>query len=184
VLELEGAARRSGEESEGAGAPSPEAWAARCEEQAAAIVQLWDMCNVSLFHRTQFYRLFSTATLSDHVYLEVEQRRLEWLREQCLLTLEDGHEEPRAIRGSLKRLRYERYAPCAWAWNRHGKHQGSSVLVMSSERGSGIRCTINPTSDFTWMQKDSRKWADCLQCLTLAVLVQGRSGSAHAATPE
>lgn len=108
VLELEGAARRSGEESEGPGGLRPDVWAARCDEQTAAIVQLWDMCNVSLFHRTQFYLLFSSAAAADYVYLEVEQRRLEWLREQCLLTLEDGADEPRAIRGSLKRLRHER----------------------------------------------------------------------------
>lgn len=133
VLELEGAARRSGEESEGPAGPRPEVWAARCDEQTAAIVQLWDMCNVSLFHRTQFYLLFSAAAAADHVYLEVEQRRLEWLREQCLLTLEDGQDEPRAIRGSLKRLRHERYAPAAEG----PTGQGQRPAALSSSRAWG-----------------------------------------------
>ncbi|KAJ7297443.1 hypothetical protein O6H91_Y056900 [Diphasiastrum complanatum] len=61
-------------------AQSPSAWQASFEKQRMQIIELWDMCQVSIIHRTQFYLLFK-GDPADAIYMEVELRRLTWLKE-------------------------------------------------------------------------------------------------------
>lgn len=59
---------------------SPGSWKTQFEQQRALIFELWDSCNVSIIHRTQFYLLFKGEP-NDSIYMEVELRRLTWLQE-------------------------------------------------------------------------------------------------------
>ncbi|KAG0586149.1 hypothetical protein M758_2G098300 [Ceratodon purpureus] len=59
---------------------SPGSWKIQFEQQRALIFELWDTCNVSIIHRTQFYLLFK-GDPADGIYMEVELRRLTWLQE-------------------------------------------------------------------------------------------------------
>lgn len=59
---------------------SPISWTVTFREQRQQIIELWDVCFVSIIHRTQFYLLFK-GDPSDQIYLEVELRRLNWLQQ-------------------------------------------------------------------------------------------------------
>ncbi|KAG7966726.1 hypothetical protein I3843_08G063400 [Carya illinoinensis] len=50
------------------------------ERQRGEIIELWDACNVPLVHRTYFFLLFK-GDPSDCVYMEVEFRRLSFLKD-------------------------------------------------------------------------------------------------------
>lgn len=56
---------------------------AEFERQRREIVELWDECNVPLVHRTYFF-LFFEGDPSDAVYMEVELRRLSFLKATLL----------------------------------------------------------------------------------------------------
>ncbi|XVF09549.1 hypothetical protein REPUB_Repub07fG0103800 [Reevesia pubescens] len=56
------------------------AWHVTFKEQRQQIIELWDVCYVSIIHRTQFYLLFR-GDPADQIYLEVELRRLNWLQQ-------------------------------------------------------------------------------------------------------
>ncbi|KAH7280988.1 hypothetical protein KP509_36G024200 [Ceratopteris richardii] len=58
---------------------SPGRWASEFFMKRKQIFELWDLCHVSLLHRTQFYLLFR-GDPADAMYVEVELRRLLWLR--------------------------------------------------------------------------------------------------------
>ncbi|KAK8646449.1 hypothetical protein V6N13_120234 [Hibiscus sabdariffa] len=66
------------------------------EEKQRKIVELWDACRVSLIHRSYFIQLFK-GDPSDCLYLEIELRRLTYLKD----TLSD-------IASSEKELNRER----------------------------------------------------------------------------
>uniref|UniRef100_A0ACD6A0S8 Uncharacterized protein n=1 Tax=Avena sativa TaxID=4498 RepID=A0ACD6A0S8_AVESA len=68
------------EENAGCQQDGPESWDRLFKEQMQHIIQLWDLCHVSIIHRTQFYRLFRGDT-ADQIYIEVEVRRLLWLQQ-------------------------------------------------------------------------------------------------------
>lgn len=57
----------------------PSNWAAEFGRQRREIIELWDACNIPLVHRTYFFLLFK-GDPSDSVYMEVELRRLTFLR--------------------------------------------------------------------------------------------------------
>lgn len=59
---------------------SPDSWDKLFKEQMQHIIQLWDLCHVSIIHRTQFYLLFR-GDRADQIYIEVEVRRLAWLQQ-------------------------------------------------------------------------------------------------------
>lgn len=61
---------------------SPSVWRQQYDKQRRTIVELWDVCQVSIIHRTQFYLLFK-GDPADAIYLEVELRRLNWLQDHC-----------------------------------------------------------------------------------------------------
>lgn len=58
----------------------PVSWHVAFREQRQQIIELWDMCFVSIIHRTQFYLLFK-GDPADQIYMEVELRRLTWLQQ-------------------------------------------------------------------------------------------------------
>ncbi|XP_052174481.1 kinesin-like protein NACK1 [Diospyros lotus] len=58
---------------------SPATWHVIFREQRQQIIELWDVCHVSIIHRTQFYLLFK-GDPADQIYMEVELRRLTWLQ--------------------------------------------------------------------------------------------------------
>ncbi|KAK8958123.1 Kinesin-like protein NACK1 [Platanthera guangdongensis] len=84
VLELEAneAAGYTSEADENAAdfLKSPNSWHFIFQEQMQLIIQLWQLCHVSIIHRTQFYLLFR-GDPADQIYVEVELRRLTWLQQ-------------------------------------------------------------------------------------------------------
>lgn len=74
----------------------PEDWLSLFQSQRMHIVNLWDVCQVSIIHRSQFFLLFK-GDPADEVYMEVELRRLKWLQEHFSQTTnlnpEAGYEE-------------------------------------------------------------------------------------------
>ncbi|KAH7852362.1 hypothetical protein Vadar_023915 [Vaccinium darrowii] len=73
-----------------------------------AILELWQSCNVSLVHRTYFFLLFR-GDPTDSIYMEVEMRRLSFLKEAFLLgnhAVEGG--QTLTLASSLKAIRRER----------------------------------------------------------------------------
>ncbi|KAI3684923.1 hypothetical protein L6452_34152 [Arctium lappa] len=59
---------------------SGEDWSLVFEKQRRKIIELWDECNIPLLHRTYFFLLI-TGEPSDSVYIEVELRRLSFLKQ-------------------------------------------------------------------------------------------------------
>ncbi|XP_052196904.1 kinesin-like protein KIN-7F isoform X2 [Diospyros lotus] len=55
-------------------------WALEFKRIQGEIIKLWDDCNVSLVHRTYFFLLFK-GDPSDSIYMEVELRRLSFLKD-------------------------------------------------------------------------------------------------------
>ncbi|CAO2830546.1 unnamed protein product [Amaranthus hypochondriacus] len=49
------------------------------------IIELWDVCNISLIHRTCFFLLFIKDGHPDTIYLEVERRRLSYIKDSFSL---------------------------------------------------------------------------------------------------
>jgi centromeric protein E len=68
------------EDSSGPLQGTPDSWDRLFREQMQYIIQLWDLCHVSIIHRTQFYLLFR-GDRADQIYIEVEVRRLTWLQQ-------------------------------------------------------------------------------------------------------
>lgn len=58
---------------------SPSHWPLEFEKQRMQIIELWGTCYVSLVHRTHFFLLFK-GDPSDAIYMEVELKRLSFLR--------------------------------------------------------------------------------------------------------
>ncbi|MCL7042829.1 hypothetical protein MKW94_016095 [Papaver nudicaule] len=81
------------------------------ERQRKEIIELWHTCNVSLVHRTYFFLLFK-GDPADHIYMEVELRRLSFLKEK----FSRGNSDKPAVEGgraltpdsSLRALHRER----------------------------------------------------------------------------
>lgn len=96
--------------------PEPEepqvSWQVLFKEQRQQIIDLWDLCYVSIIHRTQFYLLFK-GDPADQIYMEVELRRLTWLQ-QHLAELGNaspahvGDEPTISLSSSIRALRRER----------------------------------------------------------------------------
>ncbi|KQK13094.1 kinesin-like protein KIN-7A [Brachypodium distachyon] len=86
----------------------PESWDRLFKEQMQHIIHLWDLCHVSIIHRTQFYMLFRGDT-SDQIYIEVEVRRLLWLQQHLDEVGEAPADDLAVSRASsMKALRNER----------------------------------------------------------------------------
>lgn len=71
---------------------SPSNWPSEFKRIQREIIKLWHTCNISLVHRTHFFLLFN-GDQTDSIYMEVELRRLSFLKEtfsQGNQTVEDG----------------------------------------------------------------------------------------------
>ncbi|XP_010279346.1 PREDICTED: kinesin-like protein NACK1 [Nelumbo nucifera] len=115
VLELEAneAAGYDLENDEGATEQEPTIpWNVTFCEWRQQIIELWDLCHVSIIHRTQFYLLFK-GDPADQIYMEVELRRLTWLQ-QHLAELGNaspahlGDEPTISLSSSIRALKRER----------------------------------------------------------------------------
>ncbi|KAG6412340.1 hypothetical protein SASPL_125017 [Salvia splendens] len=88
-------------------------WHLVFREQQQQIIELWDICHVSIIHRTQFYLLFK-GDPADQIYMEVELRRLTWLQ-QHLTEMGNASPAPQAgneavvsLSSSIRALKRER----------------------------------------------------------------------------
>ncbi|XP_057766123.1 kinesin-like protein KIN-7E [Salvia miltiorrhiza] len=84
-------------------------WPAEFRRLQREIVELWHACNVSLIHRSYFFMLFQGGDPSDAIYMEVEMRRMKFLRDKFSRgenTVVNGQCLTLAL--SLKALREER----------------------------------------------------------------------------
>lgn len=89
---------------------TPADWPLEFERQQRTILGLWQTCNVSLVHRTYFFLLFK-GDPTDSIYMEVELRRLSFLKETFFhgkQTVEDGRTP--TLASSIRALRREREA--------------------------------------------------------------------------
>lgn len=115
VLELESNEGKSNEDLEEDNAGplqgSPDSWNRLFKEQMQHIIRLWDLCHVSIIHRTQFYLLFR-GDRADQIYIEVEVRRLTWLQRHFAKVDDaspDAGDDPAvSLVSSMKALRNER----------------------------------------------------------------------------
>ncbi|KAL4280310.1 hypothetical protein GQ457_03G002330 [Hibiscus cannabinus] len=87
---------------------TPVDWPLEFERLQTAILELWQTCNVSLVHRTYFFLLFK-GDRTDSIYMEVELRRLTFLKETFSKgnqAVEDGR--TLTLASSVRALRLER----------------------------------------------------------------------------
>ncbi|KAI3976199.1 hypothetical protein MKX01_019145 [Papaver californicum] len=87
-------------------------WQVTFREQRQQIIELWDLCQVSIIHRTQFNLLFK-GDQADQIYMEVELRRLTWLQQHFAelgnaSPLQQGDEPVMSLSSSIRALRRER----------------------------------------------------------------------------
>jgi centromeric protein E len=78
------------------GLQSPSRWPLEFEKKQQEIIDLWHACYASLVHRTYFFLLFK-GDPADSIYMEVEIRRLSFLKD----TYSNGGMENRVVAGSL-----------------------------------------------------------------------------------
>lgn len=99
---------------------TPRNWPLEFERQQRAILELWQTCNVSLVHRTYFFLLFQ-GDPTDSIYMEVELRRLSFLKETFsqrnqgvgggrTLTLASSIKALHRERGMLSKLMNKRFS--------------------------------------------------------------------------
>ncbi|KAL0017061.1 hypothetical protein SO802_004130 [Lithocarpus litseifolius] len=84
-------------------------WPIEFERKRRFIIELWDACNVPLIHRTYFFLLFKGEP-SDSVYMEVEYRRLSFLKDTFSRGTSRTKESDPAL--SAKALKQERVMLC------------------------------------------------------------------------
>ncbi|KAL3818811.1 hypothetical protein ACJIZ3_004716 [Penstemon smallii] len=83
-------------------------WPVEFKRLQREILELWNACNVSLVHRTYFFLLFQ-GDPSDAIYLEVELRRMKYLKDKFSRgekTIVNGRQL--SLASSAKALRHER----------------------------------------------------------------------------
>lgn len=69
---------------------TPLNWPVEFKRLQREIIELWHVCNVSMAHRSYFFLLFR-GDQKDCLYLEVELRRLKYIRESFAQNSTDGH---------------------------------------------------------------------------------------------
>ncbi|CAA7408430.1 unnamed protein product [Spirodela intermedia] len=157
VLELEANEGYAGAEEDDSSEiqrSSPETWSsAMFKEQRRQILRLWDVCQVSIIHRTQFYQLFR-GDPDDQIYMEVELRRLTWLQ-QHLVELGTGspfgEEPPLSLVSSARALRQEREFLA---------RRMSSRLTAEERAALYVRWGVALESKQRRMQVANRLWTD------------------------
>ncbi|KAL8059142.1 hypothetical protein ABFX02_03G067200 [Erythranthe guttata] len=79
-------------------------WQIEFERQKKEIIELWNSCHIPLVHRTYFFLLFK-GDPSDSVYLEVELRRLSFLKNSMHGVTDDKSCKQASSAKALKRER-------------------------------------------------------------------------------
>ncbi|KAK4429330.1 Kinesin-like protein KIN-7F [Sesamum alatum] len=82
-------------------------WQTEFQRQKKEIIELWDACHTPLVHRTYFFLLFK-GDPSDAVYLEVELRRLQFLKNTMLGGVVVKDDQSFKLASSVKALNRER----------------------------------------------------------------------------
>ncbi|XP_010550454.1 PREDICTED: kinesin-like protein KIN-7G isoform X2 [Tarenaya hassleriana] len=89
---------------------TPLNWTMEFKRLQREIIELWHICNVSMGHRTYFFLLFR-GDQKDCLYMEVELRRLNYIRESFhhgSKTIEEGRSlSPTSSMRALNRERYK-----------------------------------------------------------------------------
>lgn len=130
---------------------TPMSWHFEFERRRKAILELWQACNVSLVHRTYFVLLFK-GDPNDSIYMEVEFRRLSFLKEafsQGNQAIHDGH--PITLALSMKALRRERETLTKLMYKRFSEAERNSLY---EQWGISLR------SKRRRLQLVSRLWSD------------------------
>ncbi|OVA12871.1 Kinesin [Macleaya cordata] len=90
---------------------SPSNWPLEFERKQREIIELWHFCSISLVHRTYFFLLFKGDS-ADSIYLEVELRRLSFLKDNFsrgdFYKVSAGADQDLSLASSKKALRRER----------------------------------------------------------------------------
>ncbi|CAA7391946.1 unnamed protein product [Spirodela intermedia] len=86
---------------------SPAGWPEEFERRRLEIIALWHSCNVSLVHRTFFF-LLCKGDPADSIYMELELRRLSFLKR----ALAGGHASNISATSNTRALRRERGMLC------------------------------------------------------------------------
>ncbi|KZV20152.1 hypothetical protein F511_01009 [Dorcoceras hygrometricum] len=102
---------------------SPSDWFTEFERQKREIVVLWNTCNTPLVHRTYFFLLFK-GDPSDAVYLEVELRRLSFLKNTIHGLAKDDHFTQAS---STKALNREREMLCRRMMKKYSAKERESL---------------------------------------------------------
>ncbi|KAH7692690.1 Plus-end-directed kinesin ATPase protein [Dioscorea alata] len=77
-------------------------WLMEFEKRRKEIIELWHACNVSLIHRTYFFLLFK-GDLADSVYMEVERRRLLFLKDTFFSSMRNLRREREMLCRQMRR---------------------------------------------------------------------------------
>ncbi|RYQ79917.1 hypothetical protein Ahy_Scaffold1g106670 isoform I [Arachis hypogaea] len=110
------------------GDSSPD-WPSEFKRLQREIVELWDACYVSLVHRTYFFLLFQ-GDPSDSIYMEVEHRRLSYLKQtfsQGKHTVEDGR--ILTAQSSMRTIKKERQMLCKQMLRRLSKSERENLYL-------------------------------------------------------
>ncbi|MED6181353.1 hypothetical protein PIB30_018686 [Stylosanthes scabra] len=110
------------------GYSSPD-WPSEFKRLQREIVELWDACYVSLVHRTYFFLLFN-GDPSDSIYMEVEHRRLSYLKQtfsQGKHTVEDGR--ILTAQSSMRTIKRERQMLCKQMLRRLSKSERENLYL-------------------------------------------------------
>ncbi|CAM8895216.1 unnamed protein product [Rhodiola kirilowii] len=88
-------------------------WPLRFERLRNEIIELWQSCNVPLLHRTYFFLLFK-GDPSDAIYMEVELRRLKYLKDKLSKAMRNttGEEHILNLSTSMRAINGEREMLC------------------------------------------------------------------------
>uniref|UniRef100_A0A1D1XEW6 Kinesin-related protein 11 n=1 Tax=Anthurium amnicola TaxID=1678845 RepID=A0A1D1XEW6_9ARAE len=106
-------------------------WPEEFERQQQEIIESWHACNVSLVHRTYFFLLFK-GDPKDSVYMEVEMRRLSFLRRVFIqgnlneAVVENGYNI--TLSSSIRALRRERGMLCRQIQKRFSAEERKSLF--------------------------------------------------------
>lgn len=128
-----------------------EDWPQEFARQQKLILELWQECNVSLIHRTYFFLLFRGDQM-DSIYMEVEVRRLSFLKETFSKgnpAVQDGHTLTSA--SSIKALRREK-AMLSRLMNKRFSEEEKKKLYQ--------KWGINPNSKRRRLQLIHRLWSN------------------------
>ncbi|RID75422.1 hypothetical protein BRARA_B02468 [Brassica rapa] len=124
------------------------------ERQQRQIIELWAVCNVPLVHRTYFFLLFK-GDPSDYVYMEVELRRLSFLKQ----TINNDTETSRTQ--TVKALTREKewlskQIPKKFPWNQRIElYRKWGVEVNSKQRSLQVACKVWTNTQDTEHIKES-----------------------------